>query len=70
MIAEPANVDPPPHPLYALTTCELSRYRRDLEHALAVLPGGHPGRGQLQQQLTGVQAEQHSRTRLATGERS
>ena len=39
MTAGPVHVDPPPHPLYALTTYELARYRRELEHALAALPG-------------------------------
>jgi hypothetical protein len=70
MTAGPARVDPPPHPLYALTTSELSRYRRDLEQALAALPARDPARGHLGQQLAGVQAEQNSRTRLATGQRS
>jgi len=34
MTAEPMTVQPPKHPMHALTTYELSRYRRELEHAL------------------------------------
>ena len=65
MTAEPANAGPPPHPLYALTTFELSRYQRELEHALSALPGHAPVRGQLQQRLAEVHAEQQSRTRIS-----
>lgn len=54
----------PPHPLEALTTYELSRYRRQLEHALKAVPGHDPARTGLQQRLAGVQAEQHSRTTI------
>ena len=32
----------PPHPLDALTSYELSRYRRQLEHALKAVPGHDP----------------------------
>ena len=54
-------VPPPPHPLPAMTTYELSRYRRDLEHALRSLPVGAPARQVLGQRLDGVLAEQQSR---------
>ena len=54
----------PPHPLDALTTYELSRYRRQLEHALKAVPGHDPVRAGLQQRLADVQAEQHSRTTI------
>ena len=37
MTAEPVTVKPPEHPMHALTTYELSRYRRELEHALQEL---------------------------------
>ena len=61
----------PPHPLDALTSYELSRYRRQLEHALKAVPGHDPARAGLQQRLADVQAEQHSRTTItATGSRS
>jgi hypothetical protein len=45
MTTEPAPVRPPGHPLPELATFELARYRRDLEHALAALPGPAPGGG-------------------------
>ena len=57
-----------PHPLDALTSFELSRYRRQLEHTLKAVPGHDPARAGLQQRLADVQAEQHSRTTItATG---
>ena len=65
MTAEPVPAEPPRHPLPALTTSELSGYRRDLERALAALPAGAPARGQLQDQLTQVLAEQQSRAAIA-----
>ncbi len=48
---------PPPDPLAALSPYDLSRYRRELEHALKALPGHAPARALLQQQLAGVMAE-------------
>jgi hypothetical protein len=54
----------PPHPLHALTTFELSRYRRELEHSLRSLPTQAPARAQLQQQLAQAMAEQDSRTQI------
>jgi hypothetical protein len=68
MTAEPPPVLQPAHPLPALATFELSRYRRDLEHALAALPDHAPGRGLLQDRLAEVQAEQDSRA-VVTGSR-
>jgi hypothetical protein len=62
MTTEPVTVDSPRHPLPALTTYELSRYRRQLEHALKALPGHAPVRELLQQQLAEAIAEQDSRT--------
>jgi hypothetical protein len=64
MTAEPANPGQPQHPLYALTTYELSRYRRELEHALKSLPSQAPVRAQLQQKLAEVKAEQDDRLNL------
>ena len=55
---------PPPHPVDSLTAYELSRYRRQLEHALKALPGHAPARGQLQQRLAEVMVEQRSRTTI------
>ena len=53
--------------MHAMTTYELKDYRRDLEHALNVLPGHVPARGLLQEKLAGVVAEQDSRARIASG---
>jgi hypothetical protein len=49
MTPEPANPGQPRHPLPALTTYELSRYRRELEQALKSLPTQAPVRAQLQE---------------------
>jgi hypothetical protein len=65
MTAEPVTVQPPKHPMYALTTYELSRYRRELEHALKALPERAPVRELLQGKLAEVLAEQDSRIRIA-----
>jgi len=65
MTAGPAIVDPPAHPLPALTTYELRDYRRHLEHALTTLPEGTAVRDLLQGRLAQVLAEQSSRARIA-----
>jgi hypothetical protein len=61
-------VPPPAHPLSALTTSELGRYRRQLEAALAS-PGAQgsaaPGQPGLRGRLAAVLAEQADRARLA-----
>ncbi len=67
MTAEPVNVRPPEHPVPAMTTYELANYRRELEHALSVLPGHVPVRDLLQGKLAGVVAEQDTRARIASG---
>ena len=67
--ADHAPVPPPKHPVYALTTFELTDYRRELEHALSTLPG-HAAREQLRQRLAEVLSEQQSRTRLQHPDRS
>lgn len=67
MTTEPVNIDPPRHPLPALTTYELSRYRRELDHALKALPVRAPVRTLLQQRLAEVIAEQDSRAQLTAG---
>jgi hypothetical protein len=69
MTAEPVTVQPPKHPLHALTTYELSRYRRELEHALIELPPDAPVRGLLQNKLAEVLAEQDSRTKITDAAR-
>jgi hypothetical protein len=69
MTAEPINPGRPPHPLHALTTYELSRYRRELERALKSLPTQAPVRIQLQDKLAQVKAEQDSRLNIAADPR-
>jgi hypothetical protein len=51
----------PAHPLPALATFELDRYRRELEYALRGLPIGAASRPELQRRLAEVMAEQQSR---------
>jgi hypothetical protein len=63
--AIPAQPAQPKHPLHALTTYELSRYRRELEQALKSLPTQVPVRAQLQDKLAQVKAEQNSRLNIA-----
>jgi hypothetical protein len=61
-------VDPPKHPLYALTSYELRDFRRQLENAIAFFGRQHaiPAvRDDLQTTLYAVTAEQESRIRLA-----
>jgi hypothetical protein len=68
MTAEPVTVDPPPHPLHALTTSELSSYRRQLEAALTTATACDPAApvpAGLQARLLAVLAEQDDRARIA-----
>jgi hypothetical protein len=68
MPAEPVTVDPPKHPLHAMTTFELRDYRRQLESALAFFGRQDPvppARDRLQAALDAVVAEQDDRARLA-----
>src|SRR5580658_5113737 len=63
-----AKVEPPKHPLPAMTTFELRDYRRQLESAITFFDQQDPvppARDQLQATLDAVLAEQESRTRLA-----
>jgi hypothetical protein len=60
-------LDPPKHPLHALTTFELRDYRRQLENAIAFLDRQDPApavRDDLQATLAALIAEQESRERL------
>jgi hypothetical protein len=66
MTAGPAAVEPPAHPLPALTTYELRDYRRQLEDALTAVPEHTEVRDLLQGRLADVVAEQSSRARVAT----
>jgi len=63
--AGPVPVEPPEHPLHALTTYELSRYRRELEHALKALPEHAAVLELLKGKLAEVLAEQESRVVIA-----
>ena len=65
MTAEPMTIPQPGHPLHALTTYELVRYQRELEHALTILPEHVTVRELLQDKLAEVLAEQQSRTKIA-----
>jgi hypothetical protein len=67
--AQPPEVDTPKHPLYALTTYELTYYRRRLENALAFLDKQDPVpaiRADLLAALDKVIAEQDDRAKIAT----
>ena len=61
----PAPVPPPAHPLAALTTSELARYRCQLETALAT-PA--PAQAGLRDRLSAVLGEQADRATAAAGE--
>ena len=68
MTAESATVEPPKHPLHAMTTFELRDYRRQLESAITFFDKQDPvppARDRLHAKLDAVLAEQESRTRLA-----
>jgi hypothetical protein len=68
MPTEPITVAPPEHPLHALTTYELTYYRRRLENALAYLGKQDPVppiRADLQAALDKVVTEQDDRARIA-----
>jgi hypothetical protein len=70
MPTEPVTVEPPKHPLPALTTFELRDFRRDLENAIAFFDRQDPvppARARLQARLDEVMAEQAERARLARG---
>jgi hypothetical protein len=54
----------PKHPVSQLTTSELARYRRELEHAVATLPEHATVREQLRERLATVLAEVEERERI------
>jgi hypothetical protein len=54
----------PGHPVHALATFELSRYRRELEHAITGTSPDPLTRDGLRRQLDDVLAEQQSRAQL------
>jgi hypothetical protein len=64
----PATVEQPKHALHALTTFELSGYRRELEHAIAYYDTNHPAApvlADLRSRLGDVHAEQDDRARVS-----
>jgi hypothetical protein len=68
MTTELPAVEAPPHPLAALTTFELTDYRRQLESAVAFFDAQNPvppARDRLQAKLDAVIAEQEARRRIA-----
>ena len=70
MSVGPGHVEPPAHPLPALTTYELSDHRRQLEIVLTAASEQAGVRALLQDRLAEVLAEQDSRARLhAAGHR-
>jgi hypothetical protein len=65
MPAEPPAVDPPPHPLHALTTYEIRDYRRLLEQAIRGVAPDALIQASLRRKLDAVIAEQDERARIA-----
>jgi hypothetical protein len=65
MPAEPATTAEPPHPIAQLTTSELARYRRELEHAVKGISPDAPVQADLRSKLNEVLAEQDERARIA-----
>jgi hypothetical protein len=66
--AMPVTLDPPKHPLHALTTYELRDYRHQLEQAISFFDRQDPvppARHRLQATLDSVLTEQDERARLA-----
>jgi hypothetical protein len=68
MPTDPVAVEPPPHPLPALTTYELAGYRRQLENAIGLCERQHPAApalASLRIALVAVSAEQDDRAKIA-----
>ena len=65
MPTEPVTVEPPKHPLPALTTYELRDRRRELERAIKGIAPDAPVQADLRRQLDAVLAEQEDRARIA-----
>jgi len=58
------RTDRPSHPVHALTTYELRRYRRALEYSLNGIPAHAPVRELLHTRLAEVLAEEECRAQL------
>jgi hypothetical protein len=65
MPAEPVTPVEPEQPKHALTTTEISRYRRELEHAIGGISPEAPVQADLRRKLDEVLAEQRERERIA-----
>ena len=68
MPADATTVEPPKHPMYAMTTFELREYRRQLEQCIELLDRQDPVppvRDRLQASLDAVLTEQEERARIA-----
>lgn len=56
----------PPHPMHALTTSELTRYQRQLEHAIKAIAPDAPVQADLRHKLGEVLDEQQSRASITS----
>ncbi len=65
MPTEPGTVSKPKYPLSQLTTSELCRYRRELEHAIEGISPDAQVQADLRHSLDAVIAEQEDRARAA-----
>jgi hypothetical protein len=66
MPAEPQPAEPK-YPVHQLTTSELTRYRRELEHAVRGISPEAPVQTELRRRLDVVLAEQDEREKIAGG---
>jgi hypothetical protein len=64
MPAEPQTAEPK-YPVCQLTTSELTRYRRELEHAVKGIAPDAPVQTELHRRLDAVLAEQDEREKIA-----
>jgi hypothetical protein len=66
MPTEPQTAEPK-YPVSQLTTSELTRYRRELEHAVKRIAPDAPVQTELHRRLDVVLAEQDEREKIAGG---
>jgi hypothetical protein len=66
MQTEP-EIAEPQHPVYQLTTTELNRYRRELEHAVQGISPDAPVQTELRRRLDVVLAEEEARGKIRNG---
>jgi hypothetical protein len=66
MPTEPQTAEPK-YPVSQLTTSELTRYRRELEHAVRGIAPDAPVQTELHRRLDVVLAEQDEREKIASG---